>query len=124
MPRWSRIGTHSHDRLASQGKPVRASSATLTHMGVGEVSVRELRQNLSVYLRRVKEGATLAVTSRGERVAVLAPIAGGSRVDRLIAEGRVTVPPHAWSPLEAAAGGGVGPTLTDALLAMRDEDAR
>lgn len=94
-------------------------------MGEGEVSVRELRQNLSVYLRRVKEGTTLAVTSRGERVAVLAPIDGGSRLDRLIAEGRVTVPPQAWSASEpVAAGDDVGSTLTDALLAMRAEDAR
>lgn len=94
-------------------------------MGMGEVSVRELRQNLSVYLRRVKEGTTLAVTSRGERVAVLAPIENGSRLDRLIAEGRVTAPPQAWSaPEPVAAGGDVRPTLTDALLAMRDEDAR
>jgi antitoxin (DNA-binding transcriptional repressor) of toxin-antitoxin stability system len=31
----------------------------------GEVGVRELRQNLSVYLRRVKEGATLEVKERG-----------------------------------------------------------
>jgi prevent-host-death family protein len=94
-------------------------------MGAGEVSVRELRQNLSVYLRRVKEGTTLAVTSRGERVAVLASIEAGTAFDRLIAEGRVSAPPQPWSvPEPVAAGGDVGPTLTDALLAMRDEDAR
>ena len=37
------------------------------------VGVRELRQNLSVYLRRVKEGETLAVTERGQVVAQLTP---------------------------------------------------
>lgn len=38
------------------------------------VGVRELRQNLSVYLRRVRRGESLEVTERGEPVAVLHPI--------------------------------------------------
>lgn len=38
------------------------------------VGVRELRQNLSVYLRRVRRGEALEVTERGEPVAVLQPI--------------------------------------------------
>jgi prevent-host-death family protein len=37
------------------------------------VGIRELRQNLSVYLRRVRRGESLEVTERGEPVAVLAP---------------------------------------------------
>lgn len=37
------------------------------------VGVRELRQNLSRYLARVKEGETLAVTERGREVARLSP---------------------------------------------------
>jgi prevent-host-death family protein len=39
------------------------------------VGVRELRQNLSVYLRRVRRGEKLEVTERGRPVAVLQPIA-------------------------------------------------
>ena len=39
------------------------------------VGVRELRQNLSVYLRRVRRGEALEVTDRGQPVAVLQPIA-------------------------------------------------
>jgi prevent-host-death family protein len=39
------------------------------------VGVRELRQNLSVYLRRVRRGESLEVTERGRPVAVLQPIA-------------------------------------------------
>jgi antitoxin (DNA-binding transcriptional repressor) of toxin-antitoxin stability system len=35
------------------------------------VGVRELRQNLSKYLERVKEGETLTVTERGKEVARL-----------------------------------------------------
>lgn len=57
----------------------------------GEVGVRELRQNLSVYLARVKRGATLEVKERGRRIAVLAPAdARGSTLDGLIAAGRAT----------------------------------
>jgi prevent-host-death family protein len=37
------------------------------------VGVRELRQNLSKYLTRVKKGETLAVTERGLEVARLVP---------------------------------------------------
>jgi prevent-host-death family protein len=37
------------------------------------VGVRELRQNLSKYLTRVKQGETLTVTERGREVARLVP---------------------------------------------------
>lgn len=37
------------------------------------VGVRDLRQNLSKYLARVKEGESLTVTERGEVVARLGP---------------------------------------------------
>lgn len=65
------------------------------------VGVRELRQNLSVYLGRVKEGETLTVTEHGRVVATLRPPSQGDTViDRLIADGRI-VPPTA--PLSARA---------------------
>ena len=38
------------------------------------VGIRELRQNLSKYLRRVMQGETLHVTDRGRPVAVFAPL--------------------------------------------------
>lgn len=54
------------------------------------VGVRELRQNLSVYLRRVKGGERLEVTERGEPVARLEPIADeGDPVARLERQGRI-----------------------------------
>jgi prevent-host-death family protein len=57
----------------------------------GRVGVRELRQNLSVYLRRVKEGEALEVTEHGRIVARLVPAREHESVlERLIAEGKVT----------------------------------
>ncbi len=59
-------------------------------MATETVTVRELRQNLSVFLRRVERGETLSVTNRGRAVAVLAPLPGASDpIDRLEAEGRI-----------------------------------
>jgi len=94
-------------------------------MATGEVSVRELRQNLSVHLRRVQAGETLAVLNRGERVAILTPVAGAARIDRLIAEGKAT-PARSSGGLPAPVKlADASPTpLSDALRAMRDEDAR
>ena len=53
------------------------------------MGVRELRQNLSVYLERVKRGEALTVTEHRRTVAVLRP-AGASDdvVAQLVAEGR------------------------------------
>lgn len=54
------------------------------------VNVRELRQNLSRYLRRVGAGETLRVAERGRPVALLSPLpeAGGA-LERLIGEGKL-----------------------------------
>jgi prevent-host-death family protein len=54
------------------------------------VGVRELRQNLSVYLRRVEQGETLDVTDRGRTVARLGPLPASDSgvLERLIADHR------------------------------------
>jgi prevent-host-death family protein len=92
------------------------------------VGVRELRQNLSVYLDRVKAGETLEVTEYGQPVARLGPRAAGdvSPLERMVAEGRATAPTQdlrAWlrdePPLDWPAG---APSLTDVLLEMREEE--
>jgi antitoxin (DNA-binding transcriptional repressor) of toxin-antitoxin stability system len=57
------------------------------------VGVRELRQNLSVYLRRIARGETLQVTERGRAVAILAPLPPASTVvEQLVTAGRATAP--------------------------------
>lgn len=54
------------------------------------VGVRELRQNLSVYLRRVKAGERLDVTERGQVVARLEPILDErDAITRLALQGRI-----------------------------------
>ncbi len=93
-------------------------------MATGEVSVRELRQNLSVYLRQVQDGASLTVTNRGERVAVLAPIGGGSRIDRLIAEGKIHEAEEPYVDFEPLVLDDGGPTLSAILEEMRAEEER
>ena len=53
------------------------------------VGIRELRQDLSRYLRRVRAGERLIVTEHGRPLAVLAPWADDGHVlDRLIADGQ------------------------------------
>ena len=57
------------------------------------IGVAELRQNLSVYLRRVASGERLLVTDRNRPVAELGPPPStGAALDRLIAAGRVGRP--------------------------------
>ena len=88
----------------------------------GDVGVRELRQNLSVYLRRVKKGETLAVRERGQPVALLAPAAARSTaLDRLIAAGRAT--PAAGDLLALGRPLGKRPSrrASRALARLRDE---
>ena len=96
--------------------------------GPARVGVRELRQNLSVYLDRVKAGETLEVTEHGVPVARLGPRVAipVSIIDQMIAEGRATAatfdhrkiqyPPSIPDPS--------GRTLSEILQEMRDEEYR
>lgn len=56
------------------------------------VGIRELRQNLSIYVDRVKDGETLEVTEHGHPVAELTPIRPRSKslYDQMVADGRIT----------------------------------
>lgn len=54
------------------------------------IGVRELRQNASRYISRVKAGETLGVSQRGTLVALLTPVTTSQTVrDSLIAAGRL-----------------------------------
>jgi prevent-host-death family protein len=83
------------------------------------VGVRELRQNLSVYLRRVARGERFVVTDRREPVAELVPLADDeddwARRNKLKpAKGRLE---DLGPPLDL----GPGNPLSTALQAERDD---
>jgi prevent-host-death family protein len=59
---------------------------------MASIGLRELRQRASEFLRKVEAGQTIEITSRGRPIALLVPLRGSSRVERLVREGRVTPP--------------------------------
>jgi prevent-host-death family protein len=84
------------------------------------IGVRELRQNASRYLARVKAGETVEVTERGVLVAVLAPPSPpASARDRLVAEGRLVPATMPWRPPRPLAVD--GPSTEDVLAELREE---
>lgn len=57
------------------------------------VGIRDLRQNLSKYVKRVKTGETLTVTEDGKQVAVLAPLVEKRDVvAKYVAAGKAAAP--------------------------------
>jgi prevent-host-death family protein len=58
-------------------------------MGAQQVGIREIRQNLSKYLKRVEEGETFEVTDHGRPVATLGPVrrTHSPTLERLAAQG-------------------------------------
>jgi prevent-host-death family protein len=61
-----------------------------------EVGIRELRADLSRWIKRVGEGEELLVTDRGKPVARILPASGERKIDRLIAAGLVSPTPKPW----------------------------
>ena len=86
------------------------------------VGVRELRQNLSVFLDRVKKGESLTVTEHGEPVAILRPLAeSAGLLDRLVAEGRVTPPSRSHRQLPRPVDMKLKRPLSELLDELRDD---
>ncbi len=65
-----------------------------------DAGIRDLRNNLSRYLERVKAGEELTVTEHGRPIARITPITEESRYDALVREGLVTPAPAQprWRP--------------------------
>jgi prevent-host-death family protein len=87
------------------------------------IGVRELNQQTSRVIERVKQGHVVEVTERGRPVARLVPVGPASGVlDRLVREGRA-IAPHAdrQVPMPPVIG---DPTLAaaDAVIAGRDDE--
>lgn len=55
-----------------------------------DVGIRELRDGLSRHLSSVREGHTITVTDHGRPVARIVPAGVPTKLEQLIAEGRVT----------------------------------
>jgi prevent-host-death family protein len=55
-----------------------------------DVGVRELRDGLSRHLASVREGHTITVTDHGRPVARIVPVGVPTKLEQLIAEGKVT----------------------------------
>jgi len=91
---------------------------------MNNVGVRELRQNLSRYLVKVKEGESFVVTERGREVARLIPSGpADSPIARLVAERGATMPrsdllSQVCSPRTPPA---VGPPSLEVLDELREE---
>jgi antitoxin (DNA-binding transcriptional repressor) of toxin-antitoxin stability system len=86
------------------------------------VAVRALRQNLSVYLRRVEAGEAFQVTARGRAIAQLTPLPEPSTaLERLVASGRATAPAGDLLKLGRPRGRRVSRRLSDALQEVRGE---
>ena len=75
------------------------------HMAMA-AGIRELKDNLSEYVRRTEAGERIAVTAHGRVVAMLVPVekeARGrrrTRFDELVAEGVIRLPLEAGNSLE------------------------
>jgi prevent-host-death family protein len=55
------------------------------------IGIRELRQHASVWLRKVEAGESFEVTNRGRPIALLVPRQPSRVIERLTAEGRLSV---------------------------------
>lgn len=89
------------------------------------VGIRELRQNLSVYVRQVREhGRAYEVTEHGRPVARLTPLSDAptSVLERMIVDGRATPPRRAWSQVPPPMPPMQGKPLSRILEELRDEE--
>jgi prevent-host-death family protein len=88
-----------------------------------QVGVRDLKQNASRVLARVKAGETLEVTEHGRPVARLTPVERGDDYDRLVEAGEIL--PGMQDVLATnAVRVAPGVRLSDDLAALRDGDWR
>lgn len=71
------------------------------------IGIRELRDGLSKHIAAVAEGATITVTDHGRPVARITPVDAPTSLERLVADGVVTLPARpkraAPEPVVAAA---------------------
>jgi prevent-host-death family protein len=84
------------------------------------VGVREFKQHLSEYLRRVGSGETIQITDRGVPVALIMPIGTGEPLARGIDEGWIR-PPQAHHTIGHGARASANRRVLDVLHEDRGE---
>ena len=85
------------------------------------VGIRELRQNLSIYLKRVTEdGESFEVTDHGKPVALLSPRKGEDWYNAMVAAGRIRPGKGNFKDLPPPIGS-VSTRGTDALREQRED---
>ena len=86
------------------------------------IGIRELRQNASRYLEKVKAGEVVEVTERGKLIALLiSPNPTASERDRLIATGQLTPAKTSFQLPERRLSTGTPRTASDELTEQRRE---
>lgn len=83
-----------------------------------EAGIRELRDHLSRYLDRVRQGEEIVITDRGRAIARMVPVSGERTLQRLIQEGLVEPAPgdERRRPAERVRGEG---TVSDLVAEQR-----
>ena len=62
------------------------------------VGVRDFRDHLSRHLETIKNGGEITVTEHGRPVARVVPYEEPTRIERMIAEGKISLPTKPKSP--------------------------
>jgi prevent-host-death family protein len=90
---------------------------------MAQVGIRELKQNASAVIDRVRHGESVEVTERGRPIALIVPLPRTGALDRLLAEGRARAATGSLSDLPAPRRAAPGrPLPSEVLAAMRAEE--
>lgn len=88
-----------------------------------QVGIRELKQNASAVIDRVRHGESVEVTERGRPIALIVPLPRAGVLDRLLAEGRAKGPDGSLTDLPPPPRPTPGrPLPSEVLAAMRAEE--
>jgi prevent-host-death family protein len=82
-----------------------------------DVGIRELRDGLSRYLARVREGGTITITDHGKPIARIVPVGRLTTYEQMKLDGRITPAQRpkgpAPEPIELASGGTVSEFIAE-----------
>jgi prevent-host-death family protein len=82
-----------------------------------DVGIRELRDGLSRYLDRVREGGTITITDHGKPIARIVPVGRLTTYEQMKLDGRITPAQRpkgpAPEPIELASGGTVSEFIAE-----------